>query len=244
MMQRDISRSVCAVRNRRHLPKQQAAALNKTSAALAGVYTHTSHETGTAKGERRWPTFRRRSKPHGSNQKRSTQAARQCSSSTFWVARKEPCPSCRRWQTTPWLSKGLPVIFSCDAHIPAYDKEIELWGEHGIAGSEAAKPLAAFKIQDTDIVIPKRRYNGFFGTDLDLTLRELGVDTLITVGCDTNICVLQTLAGAYYNGYKTVVAADACATFLIGTQEAGLEYFSRCYDSRVVTTDTVLSYLE
>lgn len=141
-------------------------------------------------------------------------------------------------------AKGLPVIFSCDAHIPAYDKEIELWGEHGIAGSEAAKPLAAFKIQDTDIVIPKRRYNGFFGTDLDLTLRELGVDTLIAVGCDTNICVLQTLAGAYYNGYKTVVAADACATFLIGTQEAGLEYFSRCYDSRVVTTDTVLSYLE
>ena len=140
-------------------------------------------------------------------------------------------------------AKDVPVIFSCDAHVPAYDKEIELWGEHGIAGSEAAKPLAAFKLQDTDIVIPKRRYNGFFGTDLDLTLRELGVDTLIAVGCDTNICVLQTLAGAYFNGYKTVVAADACATFLIGTQEAGLEYFSRCYDSRVVATSTVLGYL-
>ena len=141
-------------------------------------------------------------------------------------------------------AKSVPVIFSCDAHVPAYDKEIELWGEHGIAGSEAAKPLAAFKLQDTDIVIPKRRYNGFFGTDLDLTLRELGVDTLIAVGCDTNICVLQTLAGAYFNGYKTVVAADACATFLIGTQEAGLEYFSRCYDSRVVATSTVLGYLK
>ena len=140
-------------------------------------------------------------------------------------------------------AKSVPVIFSCDAHVPAYDKEIELWGEHGIAGSEAAKPLAAFKLQDTDIVIPKRRYNGFFGTDLDLTLRELGVDTLIAVGCDTNICVLQTLAGAYFNGYKTVVAADACATFLIGTQETGLEYFSRCYDSRVVATNTVLGYL-
>lgn len=140
-------------------------------------------------------------------------------------------------------AKNLPVIFACDAHIPAYDREIELWGEHGIAGTEAAKPLAAFKVQDGDIIIPKRRYDAFVGTDLDLTLRELGVDTLIAVGCDTNICVLQTLAGAYYNGYKTVVAADACATFLIGTQEAGLEYFSRCYDSRVVTTQTVLGYL-
>ncbi len=140
-------------------------------------------------------------------------------------------------------AKNVPVIFSCDAHIPAYDREIELWGEHGIVGSEAAKPLAAFKVTDSDIVIPKRRYDGFFGTDLDMTLRELGVDTIIAVGCDTNICVLQTLAGAYFNGYKTVVAADACATFLIGTQEAGLEYFSRCYDSRVVATDTVLEYL-
>lgn len=139
-------------------------------------------------------------------------------------------------------AKDVPVIFSCDAHIPAYDREIELWGEHGIVGSEAAKPLAAFKVTDKDIVIPKRRYDGFFGTDLDMTLRELGVDTIVAVGCDTNICVLQTLAGAYFNGYKTIVAADACATFLIGTQEAGLEYFSRCYDSRVVATDTVLEY--
>ena len=89
----------------------------------------------------------------------------------------------------------------------------------------------------------KRRYSGFFGTDLDLTLRELECDTLIAFGCDTNICVLQTLADAYFLGYKTVVPADACGTFLIGTQEGGLEYFSRCYDSRVVTTEHVLEQL-
>lgn len=139
---------------------------------------------------------------------------------------------------------GVPVIFSCDAHVPAYDREIELWGEHGIAGTEAAKPLSEFHVQDNDIIIPKRRYDGFFETDLDLTLRELGVDTLIVCGADTNICVLQTLAGAYFRCYKTVVAADACATFLIGTQEDGLAYFSRCYDSRVVDTDTALDYLK
>lgn len=80
--------------------------------------------------------------------------------------------------------------------------------------------------------------------DLDLTLRELGVDTLIAVGCDTNICVLQTLAGAYFRGYKTIVPADATATFLVGTQEGGLEYFTRCYDSRVTTTESVLEKLQ
>jgi len=140
-------------------------------------------------------------------------------------------------------AKGVPVVFVNDAHVPAYDREIELWGDHGIAGTDSAQPLAAFDVQPGDIVIPKRRYDGFFNTDLDLTLRELGVDTLVACGCDTNICVLQTLSSAYFLGYKTVVAADACGTFLIGTQEGGLEYFSRCYDSRVVDTQTVLGYL-
>lgn len=135
----------------------------------------------------------------------------------------------------------LPVVFTNDAHIKSVDNELELWGEHGLRGTDAAQPLAEFDIQESDFIIPKRRYNGFFQTDLDLTLRELGVDTLIAFGCDTNICVLQTLAGAYFLGYKTIVPADACGTFLIGTQEAGLEYFTRCYDSRVVTTQSILN---
>ncbi|MDK7724093.1 isochorismatase family cysteine hydrolase [Slackia exigua] len=140
-------------------------------------------------------------------------------------------------------AKGVSVIFSDDAHDSRFDAELELWGDHGVAGSESAQPLADFDLQSSDIVVPKRRYDGFFQTDLDLTLRELGVDTLIVFGMDTNICVQHTLAGAYFRTYKTIVAGDACATFLIGTQEAGLEYFTRCYDSRVVSTETVLGYL-
>ena len=54
---------------------------------------------------------------------------------------------------------------------------------------------------------------------------------------------MQTLAGAYFRGYRTIVAADATATFLVGDQESGLQYFTRCYDSRVVTTSDVLGYL-
>ncbi len=137
-------------------------------------------------------------------------------------------------------AKGVPVIFSDDNHIPAYDREIELWGEHGIRGTQGSEPVAAFDLQSGDIVIPKRRYDGFFQTDLDLTLRELGVDTLIAVGADANICVLQTLAGAYFRGYKTIVPADAVWTFLVGTYEGALEYYTRCYDTRVVQAKTVL----
>ena len=139
---------------------------------------------------------------------------------------------------------NIPVIFSCDAHIKGLDKELELWGEHGIKGTEASKPLAAFHVTEKDFIVPKRRYSGFYQTDLDLLLKELGVDTLIAFGADTNICVLQTLASAYYLGYKTIVPADACGTFLIGKQEDGLNYFSRCYDSRVIDTETLLNSLK
>ena len=138
----------------------------------------------------------------------------------------------------------VPVVFACDAHIEGLDKELDLWGNHGVAGSESAQPLASLGVRDGDFIVRKRRYDSFFETDLDLTLRELGVDTLIVIGCDTNICVQQTLAGAYYRTYQTIVAADATATFLVGTQEAGLEYFTRCFDTRVVDTETVIAYLE
>ncbi len=39
-----------------------------------------------------------------------------------------------------------------------------------------------------DFVIEKRRYSAFFQTGLRLLLDELGVDTLICCGMDTNIC--------------------------------------------------------
>jgi nicotinamidase-related amidase len=140
---------------------------------------------------------------------------------------------------------NVPVLFTCDAHLPGVDHELELWGDHCLAGTPASLPLAAFDFKPgpREFLIPKRRYDSFYQTSLELTLRELGATTLIVCGCDTNICVLQTLAGAYYRGFNTVLAADACATFLIGTQQAGLEYASRCFDARVVTTSDVLGYL-
>ena len=136
---------------------------------------------------------------------------------------------------------GLPVVFSNDQHVPAYDKELELWGEHGIKDKMVIIPEC--NVLDTDIVIPKRRYDGFFQTDLDLTLRELGVTTLIAVGADSNICVLHTLAGAYFRNYKTIVVEDATYTFLCGTQEAAIEHYQKCYGSQIVTVDELKEML-
>lgn len=138
----------------------------------------------------------------------------------------------------------IPIVWICQKYrMDKYDKVTEKRVGTCYEGTWGAEQIDELPILPEDYVVNKRRYSGFFQTDLDLTLRELGVDTLIAFGCDTNICVLQTLAGAYFRGYKTVVPADACGTFLVGTQEQGLEYFARCYDSRVVDTETALGYL-
>lgn len=138
---------------------------------------------------------------------------------------------------------GLPVIFACDAHIPGVDNELELWGEHGIAGVAVPNPVLRAGTGPRDFIIKKRRYDAFFGTDLDLLLRELGVKTLIAVGEDSNICVMHTLAGAYYRCYETIVAEDATRTFLCGTQEEAIERWQKCYGSRVATTAEVIAEL-
>ena len=69
---------------------------------------------------------------------------------------------------------GMPVLFLCDQHIPGIDRELSLWGEHGMRGEAHPHPALEAGSGSRDFVIPKRRYSGFFQTDLDLTLRQEG----------------------------------------------------------------------
>ena len=138
---------------------------------------------------------------------------------------------------------GMPVIFTNDAHIPGLDRELDLWGSHGIAGSPDAQTSPQLGLAEGDYVVEKRRYSGFFQTGLRLLLDELGVDTLICCGMDTNICVRHTVADAYFNNFDVVVVSDATATFLVGDQEEGLAYMETCYAAAVVSTDEALALL-
>src|SRR3981081_514526 len=88
---------------------------------------------------------------------------------------------------------GEPVIYLADNHVPD-DAEFKVFPPHAIAGTRGAEIIPELAPEDEDDVIPKRRYSGFFGTDLDITLREKAVDTLRLVGDCTNICVLYNAA--------------------------------------------------
>jgi len=104
------------------------------------------------------------------------------------------------------------IFYICDHHRPD-DKEFNLFPPHCISGTKGAeiiKELVPFK---NDFIIYKRRFSGFFQTDLDISLREEEILELELVGVCTNICVLYTAASARMLNYKVTVLKDAVASF-------------------------------
>ena len=101
--------------------------------------------------------------------------------------------------------KDVTVIYSNDSHLKGIDRELELWGDHAIAGTPGAEVIPELTPQEGDFVIPKRRYSGFFQTDLQLLLDELGIERLVITGLHAHMCVRHTTADAYYWGYEIVV---------------------------------------
>lgn len=80
-----------------------------------------------------------------------------------------------------------------------------LYGKTGIAMSEVP-PSQYLKID-------KNRYSAFYGTCLNLKLRERSIRELHIVGVCTDICVLHTSIDAYNLGYKVIVHKDGVASF-------------------------------
>jgi len=68
-----------------------------------------------------------------------------------------------------------------------------------------------FEPHDDEPVVSKSVNAAFIGTDLDLRLRRLGVNTVVLFGLWTDMCVSTTARVASNLGYRTIVVADASA---------------------------------
>ena len=138
---------------------------------------------------------------------------------------------------------GVPVIFCNDAHIAGIDRELKLWGDHAIAGTKGAEVIPELKLSNKDFVVPKRRYSGFFQTDLDILLKELGVKTVIMTGLHAHMCVRHTSADAYCLGYDVVVAKEATDSFTEEDYINGLAYLKTCYGADAYTNEELIAML-
>lgn len=73
---------------------------------------------------------------------------------------------------------------------------------------EFPAPLA---VSDGDILVTKRQWGAFYGTELDLQLRRRDIKTLVLGGISTNIGVESTARAGWEHGYELVIAEDLCS---------------------------------
>ncbi|NPD68010.1 hydrolase [Lichenicola cladoniae] len=66
--------------------------------------------------------------------------------------------------------------------------------------------------QPGDIVVTKRHWGAFTGTELDTVLRRRSISTVVLGGIATNFGVESTVRHAWEHGYHVVVAEDACSS--------------------------------
>jgi nicotinamidase-related amidase len=91
-------------------------------------------------------------------------------------------------------------------------------------------------------VVRKRRFSGFFETDLNLLLREAGVERIILVGVKTHVCVRATAQDGFAYGYHVVIPLEAVNSNYTHLHEASLEDIER-YMGEVVSLDEALKML-
>ncbi|MGE0386835.1 MAG: hydrolase [Gammaproteobacteria bacterium] len=96
-----------------------------------------------------------------------------------------------------------------DALAPITDAPAAAAGKRPDNWSELVPELGQ---QPGDIVITKRQWGAFYGTELDLQLRRRGITTLVMTGIATHVGVESTARDAFERGYQQVFVEDAIAS--------------------------------
>ncbi len=108
---------------------------------------------------------------------------------------------------------SISPFFCHDKAIEAYREKPAMRDAMILRGSWGAEIIDELKPKETEILIEKRRFSAFVGTDLDMTLRTYDIRYLIFVGVATNICVESTLRDAFHREYFPILVSDAAAAF-------------------------------
>jgi nicotinamidase-related amidase len=72
-----------------------------------------------------------------------------------------------------------------------------------------AEIVAELGPKDGDIIVTKRQWGAFYGTDLDLQLRRRGMTAVVLGGIATNYGVESTARDAHERGYELILVEDA-----------------------------------
>ncbi|MFI3201840.1 MAG: cysteine hydrolase family protein [Eubacteriales bacterium] len=133
------------------------------------------------------------------------------------------------------------IVMATDYHCKddLYNKEGTMFPAHCF--DKAGQSLYG-KVEDAIRSVPpsltlqihKNRYSAFYGTPLDLKLKERQVSEIHLAGVCTDICVLHTAIDAYNLGYNLVIHSKGVASFHEAGHTYALEHFQNVLGAKVI----------
>lgn len=131
-----------------------------------------------------------------------------------------------------YRERGDLVIYLKDSH-DENDKEFEKFPRHCVRNTWGAEIIPELAPHPREKVIPKQRYSGFYGTDLEKVLAAAGADAVEVVGVCTSICVMDTVGGLANRDYKVRVPIRGVADFNLEFHEFALQRMQQIYGASV-----------
>jgi nicotinamidase-related amidase len=109
----------------------------------------------------------------------------------------------------------------------------------GVSGSPGAEIIPELAPRPEDYVIKKHRWSSFHQTHLLLSLRTLGIDTIMLAGGAIDIGIASTAYSARDNDFSQIILRDVCT----GEQEILDMFMDRIFPkfARVMTVDQAIS---
>lgn len=141
---------------------------------------------------------------------------------------------------------GRPVVFLAQKHkaveIDRGRQLSEWWPRPPLEDSPETAIHPALAPRPEEKIIPKRRYSGFYATDLDLTLRVMGVQDVAICGVLTNVCCEGTARDAFMRDYRVFFAADGTASLTEAMHVGALRTLAGWY-AKVVAAGEIIDAL-
>ncbi|MDE1852612.1 MAG: cysteine hydrolase [Thaumarchaeota archaeon] len=144
---------------------------------------------------------------------------------------------------------GIPVFFTrATVHPSKLGIGLSTWkplreGKVVLEGTKGVQIIDELSPRRDEFVVVKRRPSAFFGTDLDVYLRSLGLDTLIITGVTTSGCVRCTITDAFMRDYKVIVPRECVSEQSKTVHKNNLFDIDAKY-GEVVSLKRVLGYLD
>jgi nicotinamidase-related amidase len=126
-----------------------------------------------------------------------------------------------------WRAAGMPIIHV--RHDSVEPGSTLGFDQPGNAFREGFGP------KGEEPLVTKSVNSAFIGTDLDLRLRRLGIDTVVAFGISTDMCVSTSVRMGANLGYRMILVEDACDCFDLPDRKGGTILAQSVHAAHVAT---------